>query len=98
MVTTRALFITRDCQRFSARGLNDMIARTCQRARIKVVSAHVLRHTMITLACAAGQNLTFVQRQARHSSPLVTERVYAHAAANPEMLRTAVDAAAKVMF
>ncbi len=50
-----ALLITRDCRRFSARGLNDMISRTCQRARIKVVSAHVLRHTMITLACAAGR-------------------------------------------
>ncbi len=97
-VVTRALFITRDCRRFSARGLNDMIARTCQRARIKVVSSHILRHTMITLACAAGENLTFVQRQARHSSPLVTERVYAHAAANPEMLRAAVDQAAKSMF
>lgn len=98
IVETKALFVTRDGKRFSPRGIDDMIKRTAERAGIKrPVSAHVLRHTMVTLACASNTNLFFVQRQARHSSPKVTE-LYAHAAADMQMMRTAFDEAATKMF
>lgn len=98
LIETKALFVTRDGERFSPRGIDDMIKRTADRAGIKrPVSAHVLRHTMVTLACASNTNLYFVQRQARHSSPKVTE-LYAHAAADMQMMRTAFDEAATKMF
>lgn len=98
VVQTRAMFITRDGHRFSMRGVDDMIRRTAKRAGIKKnVGAHLLRHTMVTLACATNTNLFFVQKQARHSSPVITEK-YAHAAADFKILQKAFDEAAKTMF
>lgn len=98
VVQTRAMFITRDGRRFSVRGVDDMIRRTAKRAGIsKNVGAHLLRHTMVTLACATNTNLFFVQKQARHSSPVITEK-YAHAAADFKILQKAFDEAAKTMF
>lgn len=98
IVKTHAMFVTRDGGRFSPRGIDDMIKRTAVRAGIsRPVSAHLLRHTMVTLACASNTNLFFVQRQARHSNPKTTE-IYAHAAADIQMMRTAFDDASKKMF
>ncbi len=97
IVKTRAMFVTRDSKRFSARGIDDLIRRTAERAGIEAIGCHCLRHTMVTLALAANVNMHFVQRQARHSSSLITEK-YAHAAQDLGLLRKAFDDGAKAMF
>jgi hypothetical protein len=52
---------------------------------------------MVTLALAANVNMTFVQRQARHSKLTITEK-YAHAASDIGLLKKAFDEGAKAMF
>jgi integrase len=42
------------------------------------VDVHALRHTYITALARGGAPLAIVQRLARHSSPVLTARVYVH--------------------
>ena len=49
-----------------------------ERAGVKDVTPHGLRHTAASLAIAAGATVVVVCRMLGHSSPAVTLRVYAH--------------------
>lgn len=53
------------------------LAAACRRAEIREISPHVMRHSFISQACAAGVPLNVVQSWAGHSTIVMTMR-YAH--------------------
>jgi hypothetical protein len=55
-----------------------VFAGAAERARVRDVTPHGLRHTAASLAIAAGATVVLLQRMLRHSSPTVTLIVYAH--------------------
>jgi integrase len=67
---------------------------SCQRAGIKGVTPHTLRHTAGTLMALAGVDLFLIAKVLGHSVQKTTE-LYAHF--QPSYLRGAVDALAKAM-
>jgi integrase len=70
-------------------------ARACERAGIKGVTPHTLRHTFATLAIEAGVPVERVGKAMGHLDPRTTDRVYGHL--SPEYLRDVVDAVERRM-
>lgn len=66
------------------------VKRTADRAGLKDVSAHVLRHTAAVWMAEAGVPMSEISQYLGHTSTSVTERVYARY--SPEHLRTASEA------
>lgn len=86
-----ALFVTtrKPFRRLSTRGIRNEIEDIGRRAEIDViVSPHVMRHTMATMALQHGSSLEIVQHLLNHKSPATTQ-IYA------EMDRTEIAAAHK---
>ena len=86
-----ALFVTtrKPFRRLSTRGIRNEIEDIGKRAEIDViVSPHVMRHTMATMALQHGSSLEIVQHLLNHKSPATTQ-IYA------EMDRTEIAAAHK---
>lgn len=84
-----ALFVTerRPVRRLTTRSIRDEVEAIGKRAGIEtVLSPHVMRHTMATMALQHGTPLEIVQRMLNHKSPATTQ-IYA------EMDKTAVEAA-----
>ena len=87
--TCPALFVTtrRPARRLVAHNIRNEIEAIGKRAEIEtVLSPHVMRHTMATMALQHGTPLEIVQRMLNHKSPATTQ-IYA------EMDRTTVEAA-----
>ena len=86
-----ALFVTnrKPIRRMCQSAIRNAVEEIGKRAEIsKVVSPHIMRHTMATMALQHGTPLEVVQRMLNHKSPATTQ-IYA------EMDRTAVAAAHK---
>lgn len=64
-------------QHLSQNTLADRFQRACQKAGVKGVSWHTLRHTFISRLCLMGVPLPTVQKLARHKSIAMTLR-YSH--------------------
>ena len=73
---------------FYSMRLNNLLAGVCQKAGLRRVTWHVLRHTFATNVAMRGVPLQIVQHLLGHSSVKTTER-YAHVA--PSMMRVAID-------
>jgi len=58
--------------------LRNQFAPTLEKAGIKKIRFHDLRHTKVSLMIAQGENIKYIQSQLGHSSPTVTLKVYAH--------------------
>lgn len=79
--TTDRLFVVlkgpRLGQPLSAAGIDEIVAGARQRARIKHLTCHQLRHTCLTRLREAGMELEAVQAQAGHRS-IESTRIYLH--------------------
>jgi integrase len=73
---------------FNSPRLNLRLAKACQKAGLRRITWHVLRHTFATRLATLGIPLHTVQALLGHSSIATTMR-YAHVA--PSTLRTAID-------
>lgn len=73
---------------FNGQAINKRLAETCEKAGIRRVTWHILRHTFATNVAMRGVPLQIVQHLLGHSTVTTTER-YAHVA--PSMLRVAID-------
>jgi len=49
-----------------------------EKAKLKKITFHSLRHTYASLLIEQGENIKYIQTQLGHSSPTVTLNVYAH--------------------
>ncbi|MBA2313099.1 MAG: site-specific integrase [Actinobacteria bacterium] len=61
----------------SAAGLDQIVASARERAGIRLVTCHQLRHTCLTRLREAGMSLEAVQAQAAHRS-IESTRIYLH--------------------
>jgi integrase len=52
--------------------------RVLEKAKLRRIRIHDLRHTMASLLLQAGAPITYVSRQLGHADPAITLRVYAH--------------------
>ncbi|MDE3076459.1 MAG: tyrosine-type recombinase/integrase [Chloroflexota bacterium] len=66
-------------QPLSAAGLDEIVDGACQRADLRSVTCHQLRHTCLTRLREAGMALEAVQAQAGHRS-IESTRIYVHLA------------------
>jgi len=73
---------------FNSPRLNLRLAKACQKAGLRRITWHVLRHTFATQLAMRGTPLNIVQALLGHASIATTMR-YAHVA--PSALRTAID-------
>ena len=64
-------------------------AATCGEAGIEQLSPHALRHTVATLAIAAGADLHSIQALLGHEDARVTARIYSHARAGAQAMAAA---------
>ena len=88
---TDALFLNRDGGRLSPRSVQRIVKRYADDAGIrKVVTPHVLRHTMATSLLRHGADIRIIQQLLGHSS-IATTQIYTHV--DDAMLRTAYDRA-----
>ena len=58
--------------------LRDRFFPSLEKAGIKRIRFHDLRHTYASLLIEQGENIKYIQSQLGHSSPVVTLEVYAH--------------------
>ncbi len=65
-------------------------ARACERAKLKDVTPHVLRHTAAVWMAEAGTSMPEIAAYLGHSDSRITERVYARF--SPDFLRGAAQA------
>jgi integrase len=72
---------------FNSPRLNNRLAKVCQKAGLRRVTWHVLRHTFATMLAMNSEPLNTVQTLLGHSSIATTMR-YAHA--TPSSLRSAI--------
>jgi integrase/recombinase XerD len=90
-VGTDALFLNRSGSRLSPRSVQRIVKRYADDAGIrKVVTPHVLRHTMATTLLRHGADIRIIQQLLGHSS-IATTQIYTHV--DDRMLRTAYDRA-----
>jgi integrase len=54
------------------------LGKACERAELKGVTCHSLRHTFASILIDQGRDPVFVSRQLGHANPAITLRVYAH--------------------
>ncbi len=86
-----ALFLNRNGSRLSPRSVQRIVKRYAGDAGIrKVVTPHVLRHTMATTLLRHGADIRIIQQLLGHSS-IATTQIYTHV--DDHMLRTAYDKA-----
>jgi integrase len=86
--STGYVFIDADGEPFDNKRLNRRLTATCQKAGLRRITWHVLRHTFASHLATRGVPLTAVQALLGHSNITTTMR-YAHVA--PSTLRTAID-------
>jgi integrase/recombinase XerD len=90
-VDTDALFTNRNGGRLSPRSVQRIVKAYGHDAGIrKVVTPHVLRHTMATTLLRHGADIRIIQQLLGHSS-IATTQIYTHV--DDQMLRTAYDKA-----
>jgi integrase/recombinase XerD len=88
---TDALFLNRRGNRLTPRSLQRIVKRYANDAGIrKVVTPHVLRHTMATTLLRHGADIRIIQQLLGHSS-IATTQIYTHV--DDQMLKTAYDKA-----
>jgi integrase/recombinase XerD len=90
-VGSDALFVNRSGGRITARSVQRIVKKYAGEAGIhKVVTPHVLRHTMATTLLRHGADIRIIQQLLGHSS-IATTQIYTHV--DDAMLRTAYDKA-----
>jgi len=90
-VGTDALFLNKNGSRLSPRSVQRIVKAYAEDAGIrKVVTPHVLRHTMATTLLRHGADIRIIQQLLGHSS-IATTQIYTHV--DDQMLRTAYDKA-----
>ena len=90
-VDSDALFTNRNGSRITARSVQRIVKKYAREAGIhKVVTPHVLRHTMATTLLRHGADIRIIQQLLGHSS-IATTQIYTHV--DDAMLRTAYDKA-----
>lgn len=72
------VFLNSEGHPFDPKNVNDHLAKACERAGLRRVSFHKLRHTAATLMVAAGVDLHQVKEQLGHSQISLTANLYAH--------------------
>ena len=90
-VDTNALFLNKNGSRLTPRSIQRIVKGYGEDAGIrKVVTPHVLRHTMATTLLRHGADIRIIQQLLGHSS-IATTQIYTHV--DDRMLRTAYDKA-----
>jgi hypothetical protein len=77
----------RNHEPFTSHRLNEILEPTCQKAQLRKITWHVLRHTFATQLTLRGVPLTIVKELLGHSSITTTMR-YSHV--TPSALRSAI--------
>ena len=72
------LFTTTDGRSLAASTVRNHLWRTLDRAELRRIRLHDLRHTCASLLIAQGANIKIVQKQLRHSTVEMTLDVYGH--------------------
>lgn len=86
--TTGYVFLDADGHAFDDQRLRLRLARVCQKAGLRKIGWHTLRHTFASHLVMSGATLAEVQKLMGHSTITMTMR-YAHLA--PSALRSAID-------
>ena len=58
--------------------INNRLARYCEKAGIKVISVHGLRHTHASLLIFDGVSISSVAKRLGHSNTVTTQQTYLH--------------------
>jgi len=91
VVDTNAIFLNKNGNRLTPRSIQRIVKGYGEDAGIrKVVTPHVLRHTMATTLLRHGADIRIIQQLLGHSS-IATTQIYTHV--DDRMLRTAYDKA-----
>jgi integrase len=59
-------------------GVHREFVKDIRQAQVPVIRPHDLRHTFVTLALQAGQDVKVVSEIVGHSDPGITMRIYQH--------------------
>lgn len=71
------IFINKEKPVFNST-VNDVLRRTCIKAKVPVISIHGLRHTQASLLLYAGVSIASVARRLGHASITTTQKTYMH--------------------
>ena len=74
---TSPIFVKQESSVFNST-VNDVLRRSCIRAKVPVISIHGLRHTQASLLLYAGVSIASVARRLGHASITTTQKTYMH--------------------
>lgn len=74
---TSPIFVRKEIPVFNST-VNDVLRRTCNRAKVPAISIHGLRHTQASLLLYAGVSVASVARRLGHASITTTQKTYMH--------------------